>query len=335
LAPDINTLESSNPRGAFSKTKITTSRWFENKNDLEKLMVSRNLYFAPRLSEGIGMGFLEAMADGMVVLAHDSSTHNEYISSWNNGVLYNMNIQSPAHLDPDDMQRLGDAARQSIADGRPIWERQMSEITEWVKSTPLPDTQDISPDLLAAEIPRAYSAGFGPYVQYLTRNTSLIQKMSPGLNLAREIQTTYVAPKDEPSVSIDAPLLDNRDIRFGKSGTRKYLGNGWSHDEDDFVWIDGTSATVKFATSDESRHPAELILTCHSLRFQEPQRLAIVVNGALCQTIEVYDRKEVFHIPLRNGLQERTEVTFYAEQTASPNNEPRKLSVALYSINFH
>ncbi len=334
LAPDIKTLQSTNPKGVFADTKISISKWFENKSDLAKVMATRNIYFAPRLSEGIGMGFLEAMADGMVVFANDSNTHNEYISNWENGVLYNLGIQGPAQLERVQLQQMGAAAQQSMADGRRKWERQTGEILDWVHATPPPSVDEIPADVLAAEIPRAYSAGFNPYVQFLARNSSLIQKMSPGLDLMREINLPYIDLNDKPAISGDAAIISGREIVLGKSGTRKYLGAGWSHDEDEFVWIDGTSAYIRFMVNDECQEASELVLSCHSLDFDDPQRLAIVINGVLCDTIQVLDRKDIFRIQLRDSLRERNEIAFFSRQTASPNNEPRKLSVAVYSLGF-
>ena len=58
-------------------------------SNLEKYMdyLSRcNIFIAPRLFEGIGLTFLEAMARGMVVLSPNSPTMNEYIINNVNGV---------------------------------------------------------------------------------------------------------------------------------------------------------------------------------------------------------------------------------------------------------
>ena len=46
------------------------------------------IYFAPRLYEGIGISFLEAMAMGKAVVAPDNPTMNEYVTHNVNGFLY-------------------------------------------------------------------------------------------------------------------------------------------------------------------------------------------------------------------------------------------------------
>ena len=43
---------------------------------------------APRRKEGIGMAFLEAMAMGKCVVAHNEATMNEYIKDGVNGILF-------------------------------------------------------------------------------------------------------------------------------------------------------------------------------------------------------------------------------------------------------
>ena len=45
-----------------------------------------NIFIVPRLYEGIGLTFLEAMASGMVVLSSNFPTMNEYIQNNINGI---------------------------------------------------------------------------------------------------------------------------------------------------------------------------------------------------------------------------------------------------------
>lgn len=68
---------------------ITFSDWFESKDDLLEVMKSCNTYVAPRESEGIGMSLLEALSMGMVCIAKDAPTMNEYIIDGVNGHLIN------------------------------------------------------------------------------------------------------------------------------------------------------------------------------------------------------------------------------------------------------
>ena len=53
-----------------------------------RLLDQANTFIAPRLNEGVGMTFLEAMARGCAVFAFDGSTMNEYITHGENGYLF-------------------------------------------------------------------------------------------------------------------------------------------------------------------------------------------------------------------------------------------------------
>lgn len=70
------------------------------------LVSKANIYIAPRVYEGIGMSFLEAMARGQCVVAHDAPTMNEYIKNGQTGYLFNLN-----NLKPLEMSRFEEVAR--------------------------------------------------------------------------------------------------------------------------------------------------------------------------------------------------------------------------------
>lgn len=67
---------------------ISTSEWFPNKKELTNKIEESGYYMAPRMREGIGMSFLEAMAMGRCVVAPDFPTMNEYITHGETGLLY-------------------------------------------------------------------------------------------------------------------------------------------------------------------------------------------------------------------------------------------------------
>lgn len=68
--------------------RITTSKWFDTRDEMRSQMLKSAIYVAPRFYEGIGMGFLEAMANGRCVVSADGATMTEYITSGENGLLY-------------------------------------------------------------------------------------------------------------------------------------------------------------------------------------------------------------------------------------------------------
>ncbi|WGM46441.1 hypothetical protein KOAAANKH_01309 [Brevundimonas sp. NIBR10] len=333
-APDIPwTTETALP-AQFGNTEITTSQWFENVSELDDIMSQSNVYFAPRLSEGIGMGFLEAMASGMMVIAHDASTHNEYIANWQSGILYTLGIDGSPHVSPELAYELGMNGRQSVAEGRAAWLAQIPEMIDWIETTPAPDIAEVNASMLANEIPKAYLAGFGSYLQFLRRSTPLIHKMSPALDEKRSLaQRPATFPDDDEAGLV--PRLSKTVMGFGTSETRPYLVSGWSHDEAGFVWMDGTVGVIRFANSAELSTSTCMTVTCHAPQSIVGQKLAVVLNGSLCGSIDVGDATQSTTFPLPDeGLRKFNEIRLFAGQALTGGADPRALSVAITSIIF-
>ena len=78
-------------------TKVVSIKTTATREEFYNLTESANIVLAPRLTEGVGMVFLEALARGCAVLAHDAPTMNEYITSQQNGVLLTNNYRSVAN----------------------------------------------------------------------------------------------------------------------------------------------------------------------------------------------------------------------------------------------
>ena len=117
------------PGSALCK-KITYSEWFENPSDMHRIMQDSALYIAPRLYEGIGMSFLEAMAMGRCVIAPNYPTMNEYIVNGENGILYDMDDVQPVTI--DDIQKIQKNALEFIKDGYQKWEENKDNILKWI-----------------------------------------------------------------------------------------------------------------------------------------------------------------------------------------------------------
>lgn len=109
---------------------VTMSNWFDRRSDFEEVASRANIYFAPRLAEGIGQTFLEAMARGQCVVAADRSTMNEYIVHGVNGLLFEP--RSPAPLDFSEISRLGREARRGIIAGRTRWEEAEEALVDFI-----------------------------------------------------------------------------------------------------------------------------------------------------------------------------------------------------------
>ena len=131
IAPDPHTPAPTLPTDEeIAKYNITTSTWFENKDDFLRVLQKANVFFAPRLTEGIGQSFLEAMARGQCVVAPNRGTMNEYIVHGVNGILYEP--EDVASLDFSRAFELGKNAYESVRAGRQQWEAAEKRIVEFI-----------------------------------------------------------------------------------------------------------------------------------------------------------------------------------------------------------
>jgi Glycosyl transferases group 1 len=131
LASDPGTLKPNLPSKLdFEKYNITTSEWFKNKADLELVLDRVNVYFVPRMEEGIGQSFLEALSRGQCVVAPNNGTMNEYIIHGVNGLLYN--AKNPQALDFSNVTHLGRQGRLSVEMGRMIWEKSELDLVNFI-----------------------------------------------------------------------------------------------------------------------------------------------------------------------------------------------------------
>jgi Glycosyl transferases group 1 len=117
-------------RAQLERYNVTTSTWFERHSDFEEVLSRANLYFAPRLAEGIGQSFLEAMALGQCVVAPDNPTMNEYLVHGVNGLLYDPNRPRP--LDFSAAVDLGLHARAGIEAGRERWLTAEDDLADFI-----------------------------------------------------------------------------------------------------------------------------------------------------------------------------------------------------------
>ncbi len=110
--------------------RIEYSNWYSTKEEMLQALQKANIYMAPRLTEGIGMSFLEAMAMGLCVVANNKPTMNEYIKQGKTGILYNQDNIEP--LDDFDAVQIGRNAQNYIKQGYEIWEKEKINILKWM-----------------------------------------------------------------------------------------------------------------------------------------------------------------------------------------------------------
>jgi hypothetical protein len=102
---------------------------YGDKSQYLNLLQHCNVFICPRASEGIGMSFLEAMAMGLVPVALDRPTMNEYITPGVTGWL----TQRFRPLPQFDVAQLGKNVRQAAEHGYGEWVKQQAQIVPWVQ----------------------------------------------------------------------------------------------------------------------------------------------------------------------------------------------------------
>jgi glycosyltransferase involved in cell wall biosynthesis len=114
------------------KYSITISDWYEDRKEYLDALQTANVYFAPRLYEGIGMSFIEAMTMGKCVVAVDHPTMNEYVDNGVNGYLYD--LRRAQSLDLSTVREMGKKARESCSLGFKRWVAARDMILEFVSA---------------------------------------------------------------------------------------------------------------------------------------------------------------------------------------------------------
>jgi hypothetical protein len=122
------------PRTDQESYRLRFSAWSEDRSTYDEALREAGIYFAPRLYEGIGMSFLEAMAMGKAVVAADRPTMNEYLTHNVNGYLFDPEDPHPIPL--SRFREMGKAARETVERGHRRWLLSREKIGSWLASTP-------------------------------------------------------------------------------------------------------------------------------------------------------------------------------------------------------
>ena len=131
----------------FQKFNIRVTQWFDNKQEFLRELDKSNVFFAPRQNEGIGMAMLEAMQRGMVCVGLNAPTMNEYIVHGLNGYLVPVEADECVHI--TDGQQIAANAAAMLATGRQRFERQISDLYEFLTGEVLPKFRNVVSPALA------------------------------------------------------------------------------------------------------------------------------------------------------------------------------------------
>lgn len=110
--------------------------WFPQKSDYEYVLGKANVFFAPRLEEGIGQATLEALSRGQCVVAPDNGTMNEYISKELTGLLYDP--EAPEPLDFSYVNLLGKQAFRFAEKGYQAWSGSEEALVDYLLTPSAP-----------------------------------------------------------------------------------------------------------------------------------------------------------------------------------------------------
>jgi len=141
-------------------------------------------------------------------------------------------------------------------------------------------------------------------------------------------------------------ILDNRvqigrPIDFTARGkSYLYMSSGWSVQERDLCWTDGTQATLRIRPVWSAGSPTDgCILRLRAMAFGS-QRLAVLVDGTLQAELLVNDAWSDYDIDVAFSKQisrNEIEITFHLPEAHSPNSvgvsqDVRELGIALSSL---
>jgi len=130
------------------RKKIVIGEWSERKEKYLNILDKYNLFIAPRLKEGIGLSFLEAMSRGLIVLGNKDTTMNEYIRNGYNGILFDAYYPEPIEkelLSENNLSEMSKNLYKTLLKGYERWKKSEIEIINFIdknkdkKTVSLPD----------------------------------------------------------------------------------------------------------------------------------------------------------------------------------------------------
>lgn len=116
------------------KYSITFSTWFEHKSDLDKILDNTGIYISPRVEEGIGLSFIEALSRGNLVAAFDAPTMNEYITDGVDGILFTHDKFPKEQYTPEQINSIQNKSVKRAKEGYEKWISSEPAIRDFISS---------------------------------------------------------------------------------------------------------------------------------------------------------------------------------------------------------
>lgn len=307
---------------------VTTSDWFEKHSDFTDVTNRCNVFIAPRYAEGIGHAFLEAMARGMVVLAYDLPTHNEYISNWSSGILFeDDNGKIAIKGETKQLKQMSQNARLAIEEGHRNWIKSHQGIVDFVraaKPAQVPPLKNL--DAFVNGCIEAYQQGIGSYITYLDTHPELVGALGNWDLLNAELEHT--ATTDAASDVARTALFF-----FGYNGAHMILGQGWSVSETSHIWAINPKATLNIPLGS----PLALRSLSLEMRGLGEYTLEVEANGVALGTIRLGPVLKMFTLKLPKKVFAKEDsslsVVFRVDPKANiPKVEVRQLSFSIKTL---
>ncbi|WP_082064352.1 glycosyltransferase [Brevundimonas sp. KM4] len=278
--PDLDTRPYKVPSN--SSCAVTQTSWFPKAADYHAALSQANVFIAPRRAEGIGMALLEAMSRGMLVVACDEPTHNEYIANWQNGILYNPDSSQSVNVSLDEARSLGRLAYETAVIGRQNWELQALEILEIVDNCEAPEEVNLpSISDFSRALSTSYYSGITAYTAFMLNHADLIATMSGHrikdyLPFGSSHATAHEIAGQELH---DAPWLETSRVPVAGGRIKPYVATGRLEYAGGTAWITGHSCELRFRTDPLANSISSLKLGVVVPAEINNQSLIVTLNG--------------------------------------------------------
>lgn len=275
------------------RLRCTESRWKQEANPYVDALSKVNLFIAPRLSEGIGMAMVEALARGLLVLAHDDAVHNEYIANWSNGVLFSRS-SGPFHIPLPKAKEMAYVGWKGSALGYEEWLDNIPALLRFLTDTPMPRTG--RPALSAAELLGywdSYTLGIDSHQRFLRDHfldmRSLDQKReiaAPVKKLLRDAQANLFSLDEGTAFFGDSPNTPGNKFGFADNDAMSARVDALS------VGFDCACAPLGAEIETET-----LVIQCHLEHDTDVDWLALVhVDGRITSRAALPRKAGAFEI---------------------------------------
>ncbi|KSV69049.1 hypothetical protein N182_32890 [Sinorhizobium sp. GL2] len=282
---------------------LTVSQWGEDPAAYHRALAECNVFIAPRLTEGIGMAFLEAMARGMVVLANDRPTHTEYISNWLNGILFSANAPWLADLGAEEMLSIAEMAYLSVVEGHRNWVESIPGTLDFIENTPAPNAiKDFDTDRYARALFTAYYSGLDFYRYFLTSSAPSVLT-GQGITIQGTIDdNANVRPAVSTRVrdEVFPPLL--RNARMDPLSLEAHVRDGRFGVTEEAIWIKGKNLTLHLSFGVQNPLYRRGNLSVRLPRDMKSQKLVVSCNEHLAGIFELTAGRAEITVDLPTSL---------------------------------